>query len=212
MNNEQLAALAQQNDQTSLWALWVQVEKLICSKFRGHFYQYGPNQCAAHGVTLDDLYQEGWLAYLDALKAYSPARGWRFTTYLTLACKNRFQAAMGLQVNPRPLDMADSLDRPITDGEADGQFGDLLPDEQAAAELEQVAERLVEETINAALHHAMMELPTTQLEVIRCRFYQQLTRPQTAQQLGITPNEVLREESRALRSLRGDRQVMALDY
>lgn len=76
--------------------------------------------------------------------------------------------------------------------------------------MEQVAERLVEEAINAALHHAMMELPTMQLAVIRCRFYQQLTRPQTAQQLGITPNEVLREESNALRSLCLSREMQGL--
>ena len=107
MNNEQLAAQAQPGSQPALYALWEQVERLVYSKFRGLYYHYGPSQCAAHGVTLDDLYQEGWFAFLAAVRAYKPG-GWKFNTYLHYACKNRFRAAMGTD-RPRPLDMADSL-------------------------------------------------------------------------------------------------------
>lgn len=204
-NNEQLAAQAQHGDQAALYALWEQVERLVYSKFRRLFYRYGPDQCAAHGVTLDDLYQEGWLAFLAAVRAYKPG-GWRFTTYLNYACKNRFRAAMGTD-RPRPLDMADSLDRPITSEDGTGAMSDFLPDEQAAADLEQVHERQAGEAVAHALQRGLNTLPALQIQVIRCRFYAQLTRPQTALKLGVTASQVQREESRALAALRRDAEV-----
>lgn len=84
MNNEQLAAQAQQGIQPTLYALWEQVEQLMYSKFRGLYYHYVPSQCAAHGVTLNDLYQKGWFAFLAAVRAYTPG-GWKFNTYRTVS-------------------------------------------------------------------------------------------------------------------------------
>lgn len=210
MNNEQLAAQAQQGSQPALYALWEQVERLVYSKLRGLYYRYGPSQCAAHGVTLDDLYQEGWFAFLATVRAYKPA-GWKFNTYLNYACKNRFRAAMGTD-RPRPLDMADSLDRPITGENESGTMGDFLPDEQAVVDIERVQERRTGEAIACALQSSLKALPPLQAQVVHCRFYAQLTRPQTAQRLSLTPAQVRREESRALRSLCLNQEIRAASW
>lgn len=60
-------------------------------------------------------------------------------------------------------------------------MGDFLPDEQAAADMEWVQERQAEQTIVCALQSSLNTFPPLQAQVIRCRFYAQLTRPQTAQ-------------------------------
>lgn len=210
MCNEQLAAQAQHGDQAALYTLWEQVERLVYSRLRGHYYSYGPNQCAARGVTLDDLYQEGWFAFLAAVRAYKPG-DWQFTTYLTYACKNRFRAAMGTD-KPHPLDMADSLDRPITGEDETGTMGDFLPNEQAAADMERVHERQAGAAIAHALQSGLNALSPLQIQVIHCRFYARLTRPQTARRLGVTASQVQREESRALAALRRDREVRRVGW
>lgn len=60
-------------------------------------------------------------------------------------------------------------------------MGDFLPDEQAAADMERVQERQAGQTILCALQSGLKALPPLQAQVIRCRLYAQLTRPQTAQ-------------------------------
>ena len=57
---------------------------------------------------------------------------------------------------------------------------------------------------------ALGELSVVQSAVLRHRFTQQHTRQQTAQALHITPQEVRREEARALQLLRGKPAVLAL--
>lgn len=190
--------------------MWQQAERLVNSKFRGLYYHYGPSQCAAHGVTLDDLYQEGWFAFLAAVRAYKPG-GWKFNTYLHYACKNRFRAAMGTD-RPCPLNMADSLDQPITGENKSGKIGGLLPDEQAAVDMERVQERQAGQTIVCALQSGLKALPPLQAQIVRCRSYAQLTRPQTAQRLSLAPEQVRREESRALRSLCLNQEIRAASW
>ena len=41
--------------------------------------------------------QEGYFAFLDAVQAYSPASGYRFTTYLHYPLQNRINALLGVR-------------------------------------------------------------------------------------------------------------------
>ena len=156
---------------------------------------------------MEDLEQECFLAMLDAVRAFSPERGYKFTTYLTRASENRFRAILGMKRND-PLNVSDSLNAPVSSDEADMEAGELIADPGAAGELEKVDDRYTARVLGLAVCRV---LSPVQLEVVRCRFYRQYTRPQTARALGITPGAVLKEERRAVMALARDMEVQRLD-
>lgn len=211
MDNEQLAFAAKQGDGEALFALWEQVKRLLYQLARKFFQRCGPDKCSHHGVTLADLEQECYLAFLDAVRAYKPAGGWRFTTYLTRASENRFRACMGTHHNA--LDIADSMNTPaLDDGESSVEAGDLLPDLQAEKALEAVADRDEWQQSHTVLEESMSRLDPVQSAILRRRFYSKQPRAKVADALHITTADVRREEARALQALRGDRRVMALEW
>lgn len=211
MDNEQLALAAKQGDGEALFALWEQVKRLLYQMARKFCRRCGPDKCARHGVTLSDLEQECYLAFLDAVRAYKPAGGWRFTTYLTRASENRFRACMGKHHNA--LDIADSMNAPtLDDGESLVEAGDLIPDPQAESELEAVANRDEWQQSHTVLEESISRLDPVQSAILRRRFYDKQPRAQVAESLHITLADVRREEAQALQALRGNRRVMALEW
>lgn len=208
MTNEELALEAQKGDRQAVGSLWEQVKGLLYQLARRFYARAGAACCASHGVALADLEQECYFALLDAVKAYKPSGGYRFTTYLSRASENRFKAAMGLhKVNP--LDRADSLNAPAFE---EGEAGDLLPDPRATAQLDEVEAALAAPSCGRALKAALGALPPVQGAILRRRYYGRQTRQQTAAALHITPVDVRREEAKALQALRGDSRITALEY
>lgn len=210
MDNEQLALVAKQGDGEALLTLWGQVKRLLYQLARKFCQRCGSDKCASHGVTLSDLEQECYLAFLDAVRAYRPAGGYKFTTYLTRASENRFRACMGTHHNA--LDIADSMNAPaMEDGESPVEAGDTIPDPAAETALDEIADRDEQYQYHVVLEEGMSKLDPVQSAILRRRYYGKQTRSQVAESLHITPADVRREESRALQALRGDRRVMALD-
>lgn len=187
---------------------WEQVERLLYQLARRFYRRYGAERCARHGVTLEDLKQECYFAFLDAVRAYKPEKGYQLTTYLTRASEGRFRACMGLLRKTDPLDMADSLNEPLPEG---GEAGDVIPDEQAAGELEAVDTHAAMEYYRQVLDAAMEALPSMQAAILRRRFYGGQTRPQIAKALRCTTGDVCREEQKALRALRGNIRIISLE-
>lgn len=207
MDKEMLAIKAQLGNREALAQLWEAVRPLLYGKTRSFYTHYGSDACTRHGVTLEDLQQETYFALLDAVKAFQPGRGFQFTTY---ASKNRFRACMGiLSTHRNALDYADSMNRPA-DEEGDTESGDLIPDPQAAAELEAVDTREEQRFYSAVLETACAPLSFLQREILKRVYRDKQTRPQIAQALHVTPATVRREEAKALRTLRGDRRVWSL--
>lgn len=95
-SNEELAILAQQGDKRALYRLWQQIETLVCM-ICGRVYQYRKDRADRAGVAEEDMRQEGYFAFLDAVQAYSPASGYRFTTYLHYPLQNRINALLGVR-------------------------------------------------------------------------------------------------------------------
>ena len=160
-------------------------------------------------MTLEDLQQEAFFALYDAVRAFDEGKGYQFTTYLSRATENRFRACMGIRGKRDPLNAADRLERPLP-GEEERQQGDTIPDEQAQAALEAVDDAAQQEQLQAVLGEALEALPAPQGDVLRLRFACRKTRPETAQALGISPQEVRKAEQRALQLLRGKPAVLAL--
>ncbi len=210
MDKEELALLAQAGNREALAQLWEAVRLLLYQKAHSFYTHYGPDTCARHGVTLEDLQQESYFALLDAVKAYQPEKGYKFTAYLSYPSKNRFRTCMGiLSTHRNALDYADSMNQPV-DEESDTESGDLIPDPQAAAELEAVDTREEQRFYNAVLETACASLSFLQREILKRVYRDKQTRSQIAQALHVTPETVRREEAKALRVLRGDRRVLSL--
>lgn len=117
---------------------------------------------------------------------------------------------MGIQGKADALNHADRLERPIPGDEEGREQGDSIPDEKAEAALLAVDDQEEQAHFHNVLEQALGELSVVQSAVVRHRFTQQHTRQQTAQALHITPQEVRREEARALQLLRGKPAVLCL--
>lgn len=209
MTNEQLAWNIQNGNRAALTELWGAVRPLLFSLAWKFYQKQGKERCSSHGVTLEDLQQEAFFALCDAVQAYKPEKGYQLTTYLHYATENRFKACMGIQGKADALNHADRLERPLP-GEEERQQGDTIPDEQAQAALEAVDDASQQEQLQAVLGEALEALPAPQGDVLRLRFACRKTRPETAQALGISPQEVRKAEQRALQLLRGKPAVLAL--
>lgn len=136
MSNEELAAAIQAGERNKLMELWGQVRRLV------HDMAYKRLRATngAGGVALDDLMQAGFLGFLEAVKAYDPAAGFRFTSYLTYPVKSAFSEAEGRRSEKQkrdPIFSAVSIDAPLDKGEGEPlTLADVIPDPQAAEALD----------------------------------------------------------------------------
>lgn len=210
MTNEQLAWNVQNGNRAALTELWGAVRPLLLSMAWKFYQKQGKERCAQRGVTLEDLQQESFFALCDAVQAYKPEKGYQLTTYLSRATENRFRACMGIQGKADALNHADRLERPIPGDEEQREQGDSIPDEKAEAALFAVDERQEREHFHNVLEQALGELSEVQSAVLRHRFTYRHTRQHTAEALHITPQDVRREEARALQFLRGKPSVVCL--
>ena len=141
------------------------------------------------GVELDDLEQSAFIGLLRAVQTWKPESG-AFSTWYTIQLKAVFVEAYGMRTKRTREDPLNkyhlSLDTPLDENE-DGSFtiADIIPDERAEAEFEDVEQRDFQQTVQAAL----AQLPDAQREAIIGEFW-----------FGQKPNPKLRRE--ALRALR----------
>ena len=92
MTNEELAVQIQAGEREQLPELWEQVHRLLALMFRRLLSQSPDNHTRAvsAGITLEDLEQEGYFALLEAVDAYDPTSGYKFTAYLKYPVMKRF--------------------------------------------------------------------------------------------------------------------------
>ena len=144
------------------------------------------------GVELDDLEQSAFIGLLKAVQTWKPKSG-AFSTWYTIQLKAVFVEAYGMRTKRTREDPLNkfhlSLDTPLDEDE-DGSFtiADILPDERAEAEFEDVEQRDFQQAVQAAL----AQLPDAQREAIIGEFW-----------FGRKPDPKLRRE--ALRALRHPR-------
>lgn len=186
------------------------VERLLYQFARKYYLRHGKEACARHGVTLEDLQQECYFAFLDAVRAYKPDKGYKFTSYLSRHAENRFRACMGIFTKLDALNYADSLNVPAAE-DSETESGDLIPDEKAEAVLVAVDDGAEHEYLREHLEAALAGLTPVQAAVIRGKYYRRQTNPQIAEMLHITPQDVRRELGKGLRELRGKKQVWEIE-
>ena len=181
MSNEELAVAIRAGERDKLMELWGQVRRLV------HDMAYKRLRATngAGGVTLDDLMQAGFLGFLEAVRAYDPSAGFRFTSYLTYPVKSAFSEAEGRRSEKQkrdPIFSAVSIDAPLDEGEGEPlTLADVIPDPQATEALE------------------------GQKEEIRRRYWLNQTTAEISTATGVPEKEVRKLEAAALRALRHPR-------
>ena len=163
MTNEELVALIQAGDRDRMGELWQNVERFIWQQ------AHQRTQQGAEGVTVEDLYQSGYLALVDAANSYDAGRGKSFIGWLALSLKTAFNAAAGKRSERQrrdPLHHAVSVDAPAYLDEAGPTVAETVPDENAALAFAVIECEDCREVIAAALD----SLPDGHGELLR-RYY-----------------------------------------
>lgn len=101
------------------------------------------------------------------------------------------------------------LDVPIGNDE-EGSMYDLLPGQESPED--DIVEKLQQEQIRDTLWSMVDELPDQQNIVIRMRYQQGATLKEAGEAAGLSVEQARQQQSKALRDLRGNRELWALRY
>ena len=198
--NEQLALACQAGDRQAIAQLWEQTKALICS-WCYHYYERGRDRCAACGVELADLQQEGFLALLDAVQAFEPEREYKFTSWLKFPLKNRCNALLGKRGAPRLLNGCGSLDEAIGEDGDTSQL-DMIADPNAGEGFESVEDREYNRQLHEALAQAMDTLQEKHRDILQWRCYDGLTLQQCGERMQCSPEYTRQLSKQAIYRMR----------
>lgn len=195
--------------------LWEQIDGFVkqqANKVVSALERRG-NPC---GVEFEDLYQTGYIALTEAAKTYK-LEGMSFTAWLVFYLKSAFAAVTGYNTATRqhePLNNALSLDMPPGDETDRLTLGDCIEDPRAADEITETVEEVWMGQLSEALTEALSGIPELQANILRLRYFDELTLEETRHKLGISRDKVVQAERRGLRDLRTDklRQFYEFDY
>ena len=200
MTNEQLAELIQEGGNDELLSLlWDKTKSLIFKKC-GTIWRFYSKKLERFGYSLEDLQQESYNALIFAVKGYKAEKGYMFTTYLSFAIKRIVRGLLSGGSDVLNLPTTQNLDQPL--GESDNgkplTFGDIVPDESAAAVFENI-ERLDEYD---ALYEAIDTLPTIERSVIIEHYFKELSFTKIGKLHGFTKSRAQQAHKRAIQLLR----------
>lgn len=207
--NEQLALACQTGDRQAIAQLWEQTKALICS-WCYHYYERGRDCCAACGVELADLQQEGFLALLDAVQAFEPEREYKFITWLKFPLKNRCNALLGKRGAPRLLNECGSLDEATGEDEDTSRL-DMIADPNAGEEFESVEEREYNRQLHEALQEAMDTLQEQHRNILQWRYYDGLTLQQCGERMQCSPEYTRQLSKQAIYRMRKGQAMKILN-
>ena len=217
--NAALAALAAAGNNYALGQLW-DINKGLIRRLYWQWYSTHAATAAAHGLTVDDLDQEGYFAVQYAVQTYTPEKG-AFTTWLTVAVKRQIVQALSnghrhsvtdadgktRQTSADPLNHCTSLDTPLDDEEGGATLGDLCADPAALDAMRNVDGRIYADQLHKAIDTALAKLTREEADVIRRRFYRGQSMPQIAISRGVSCAEVQGISQKAMRKLRSDQTL-----
>ena len=172
--------------------LWNMVKGFIASRAYSYSLRFSPGI-----VEVDDLIQEGFFSVCEALETYRPDGGRAFLPYLDFYLRKRWRRLYGLD-KPEPLNMAQSLDAPIYEGE-DALLIDTIPDEAAEEAFSRADDGIVNGQLRQALDSALDSVPNG--DVVRRRYFKGEKGQEIARDMGISPADVYRMERAAIRHL-----------
>lgn len=202
MSTEEMVSAIQSGNTTLIEPLWHKLRGLVHTLA----YRYYLTTQGRGGVTLEDLEQTGFLAMMDAIPRYNPEEA-AFSTHLAQYLRKHFQEASGRLYKdtkghfmPKDaLNTCVSLNTTVDD-EGETEMLNLVADPSDG--LETVEDGIWYDQLRSAVANVLQELPESQTEVMRYRFWGDLSYEKIAKLLGHDAGSVRAEESKAIRTLR----------
>lgn len=198
MSNEDLVAMIQAGSPERMGELWEQVRRFVAMQARKV-----PLEGRAD-VELDDLIQSGYLALAHAVADYQPGE-YTFLTHLGYHLKTQFAIATHFRSERQQRETLAgtlSLDAPVKDEANSSTLGDFQSDPAGVAALEAVEERIFQEQLRKVIADVLAEFPEDQQELLRLRYWEDLSLDEIGHLRRISVEAVRRQENRILRKLR----------
>ena len=203
MSNEELVAEIQAGATERMDELWEQVERLI--KWKANRIMTVLDGCPGCGVAFEDLYQSGYLAMAAAVNTYDPTAGGNFATWLMYHLKKVFAETTGYRTQKgrqEPLNNYLSLDTPLTDGTDSDALMDVIADPAGLQWRESLEESMWQKQLQKAVGAALSTVPEQYCEILRLRYWENMTLDDIGNLRGISMERVRQIENRAIRELR----------
>jgi RNA polymerase sigma factor (sigma-70 family) len=204
MSNEELARRIRAGEADLICQLWEQVRRLVFLLL-SRFTAGREPAIARAGLTREDLEQESFLAFCDAINTYDSGRGYKFSVWLNYPLKKRINSALGLRTSRQDaMTGAASLDAETADGLT---LLDALPDPASGQAFDNVLESVYREKLRADLDTCLDRLPPASRSVVKCRYFHRMTLRQAAAVTGVSYSWAREMERKALRKLAGAREL-----
>jgi len=203
MSNEELVAEIQAGSMELMGQLWDQVAGLI--KWKAKRIMTVLEGCPGRGVEFEDLYQSGYLAMVAAVNTYDPAAGGAFSTWLMYHLKNTFAEATGYRTQKgrqEPLNNYLSLDTPLTDDADSDDLMDVVADPAGLQWREHLEESMWRKQLQEAVGAALSTVPEQYREILRLRYWEDMTLEDVGDLRGISKERVRQMENKGIRILR----------
>ena len=203
MSNEELVAEIQAGAVELMGQLWDQVAGLI--KWKAKRIMTVLEGCPGRGVEFEDLYQSGYLAMVAAVNTYDPAAGGAFSTWLMYHLKNAFAEATGYRTQKdrqEPLNNYLSLDTPLTDDADSDDLMDVVADPAGLQWRESLEESMWRKQLQEAVGAALSTVPEQYREILRLRYWEDMTLEDVGDLRGISKERVRQMENKGIRILR----------
>ena len=203
MSNEELVAEIQAGSVELMGQLWEQVAGLI--KWKAKRIMTVLEGCPGRGVEFEDLCQSGYLAMVAAVDTYDPAAGGTFSTWLMYHLKTAFAEATGYRTQKgrqEPLNNYLSLDTPLTDDADSDDLMDVVADPAGLQWREHLEESMWRKQLQEAVGAALSTVPEQYREILRLRYWEDMTLEDVGDLRGISKERVRQMENKGIRILR----------
>lgn len=202
MSNEELVAEIQAGAVELMGQLWDQVAGLI--KWKPRHIMTALDGCGGRGVEFDDLYQSGYLAMVAAVDTYNPTAG-AFSTWFMLHLKTAFAEVTGYRTQKgrkEPLNNSISLATPLTDDADSDDLMDVVADPAGLQWREHLEESMWRKQLQEAVGAALSTVPEQYREILRLRYWEDMTLEDVGDLRGISNERVRQMENKGIRILR----------
>lgn len=199
VENEELARRIQQGQNEYIPQLWKQSKRFAYLQAK-KYYTEKKDLCMAAGVTLEDLEQQSYFAFVKAIEYYSPDSGNKFLTFMRYPLQNEFNAITGMRTasgRKSILKAAVSLEKPIAREDEELTLQDSTEDCTAAQAFTDCIERIYQEELHEALQDCLDRLTERQRKVITCVYYGNMTYAEAAKEAGCKTPQAASEAKRS---------------
>lgn len=204
---DEIAKAIKDGDRSLIPTLWEHTNRFIyrCLNRLERQNPANAERMVQTGLTHEDIEQEAYFIFLDAIEQYDPNKGYPFLNSVKYATMTRFFSLIGMRTKVQrsePLPFAERFEKPIASEDGDVYISDLIPDENAVIDFENTTDDIVREQLKKEIFDALSELNSEQRVAIDYFFFngQQL---QSYQKAGdFSKKELTANKNKALRKIR----------